>query len=688
MKLKLKQSGGPATNQVIVEAGEIGRDLQGNLVQIDSQAPSHDDPRLIHSGGVNYARPGKGGVLTDQLKSILSDSQTQINRGERSQNPADAQIAISGKQANQLGKELGLPVKIRGSISPSKLFLSLQTARDKMAKKYVLKPKHQQLSGKAFQTSQHVNALQQQQLPDDQALYNLVFGMQEAMKKPEPVATAVMQQGGRVKLSTQGYKRNSPDKHEPALVIPSNQITMDGVDHDILLYGDGGEVIHATPDKDYYLPNSSQVLEIPLGQQGYHRPSVSNGQRDPVTGRVLFPADGPLPVIGKPGQFDYSQSAIDQWATGTLPAPVKPAPVKKTAGKLNPKTRGVNRPTPTRPVTRQAQAAGLSKTDYSAFLPDPSGDPTVPLVAPQTYAPGQIQADSLERTMTPVRTESGVPVQSIVAGEPIISSLDSRVAERRPGQKYVDELNPFRPRSEQFMGDLYNLLDAQTRQPGYLQQMDYVPLHLDRVNPTASRQAIQDAYQAANQSIPDPGTQIGRAQQVAQYSSYLDSLNQLNGQIDGQNVQIGNQENQYNQAARQQIESQNAQLRDQFYVRDLQTEEARRQQTSASLNSITGKLSQARQQMANYDLFKSAFAPRYKVNGDGKLVLDSSAPPVQFGQKAVPASPNELTTTETTLDKDGKPVKTRITKKELDFLTQNRGILQRLGQLGALKAIY
>lgn len=73
------------------------------------------------------------------------------------------------------------------------------------------------------------------------------------------------QQGG--KISTQGYKRNSPDKNEQSLTIPSGDITMQEVDH--LVYGQDnyGNSKMMYPGNDYQFPGEF-VKEIPIRQQG------------------------------------------------------------------------------------------------------------------------------------------------------------------------------------------------------------------------------------------------------------------------------------------------------------------------------------------------------------------------------------------------------------------------------------
>lgn len=71
---------------------------------------------------------------------------------------------------------------------------------------------------------------------------------------------AIAKQG--TKISNTGYKRNSRDKNEPSLRIPSNQITMEGVDFPILGISNTGDTQYMLPGGDYSF-DGSYVDEIP-----------------------------------------------------------------------------------------------------------------------------------------------------------------------------------------------------------------------------------------------------------------------------------------------------------------------------------------------------------------------------------------------------------------------------------------
>lgn len=66
-----------------------------------------------------------------------------------------------------------------------------------------------------------------------------------------------------MKKSITGYKKNSKDRNEPILEIPSPNITMRGVPHKVLGILDDGSIQIMEPEQDYRF-NSKSVIEIPM----------------------------------------------------------------------------------------------------------------------------------------------------------------------------------------------------------------------------------------------------------------------------------------------------------------------------------------------------------------------------------------------------------------------------------------
>jgi len=71
-------------------------------------------------------------------------------------------------------------------------------------------------------------------------------------------------------LSLMGYREDSPDKHKKSLRIPSNNISMEKVNMDLLLVPETGEPVVAFggSNEHFSFPGASYVDEIPLAQKG------------------------------------------------------------------------------------------------------------------------------------------------------------------------------------------------------------------------------------------------------------------------------------------------------------------------------------------------------------------------------------------------------------------------------------
>jgi hypothetical protein len=81
-------------------------------------------------------------------------------------------------------------------------------------------------------------------------------------------------------VSTQGYKRNSPDKNRPVNVIPSNEITMEDVDFPVKGRDNLGNEMVMQPGEDYTFPGD-YVVETPVKQQGGSLPIYVDSKNDP-----------------------------------------------------------------------------------------------------------------------------------------------------------------------------------------------------------------------------------------------------------------------------------------------------------------------------------------------------------------------------------------------------------------------
>jgi len=69
--------------------------------------------------------------------------------------------------------------------------------------------------------------------------------------------------GLTVKVSTTGYKRNSPDVNESQLIIPSGDITMKGVDFPVVGTDNLGNTVVMQPGENYKFKGDF-VVEKPI----------------------------------------------------------------------------------------------------------------------------------------------------------------------------------------------------------------------------------------------------------------------------------------------------------------------------------------------------------------------------------------------------------------------------------------
>jgi hypothetical protein len=103
-----------------------------------------------------------------------------------------------------------------------------------------------------------------------------------------------------MKISKTGYKKNSKDKNEPALVIPSNKITMKDVDFPVYGTDDTGYSQMMYPGLDYTFPGS-YVYELPMNNGSWLNKYQQGG--DTQNGPT-----GPSKVIGGKLEISYDKN--------------------------------------------------------------------------------------------------------------------------------------------------------------------------------------------------------------------------------------------------------------------------------------------------------------------------------------------------------------------------------------------
>lgn len=632
--IKKKQQGGRIPEPVVVEKGEYARDNAGQIVQVDPQAPSHDDGQLVLPTGQSRTVPqGRGGVMALDLDSVLSASQEQINRGDRANNPRDAVIKIKPKEANELAQEFGLKLNVTQSVSPSKFFEKLLDSRDKQADKLIKAlGKVDDSASRQTLNAVEVNQAQLATLPSDEDLYQLAFQVQEGKKAESeeyPEIVGMMQQGG---WSTDGYKSDSPDRFNDFNLIPSNQITMEGVDQPLLLYGDGGEIVFAEPGQEYELPQSESVLEVPLAQAGS---SFAQRRADKLASELmkLAPVDPrradliqqlyvlagygirsslpvnqwveehPAIITGPTSGSRISQSNL--YRQGITPIQVPDYLIEPTNSIAEPVITG---PTSTRivsgirvPVNRQP--TGQPETELS-FIP---GGEIPDLIQPISVSsvrnrkkqttgkrtgrqpfilatgegnPAQPDWTRYDQNGLPIPTiqpltsqRSSIPTSIPLSKvNPARDSTQAQIPASVSGSD-VAQLpthdNPYQLSLGQIMPELFSYVDATQKTANTLYQQDFIPLNYNDQSANRSIQELDEQFLNSLAALDQSG--VTGSVRNAQLTQLATSLGRAKQDVIGQVQQA-------NRQARLAIDNQNAQTRMQVQAQNNQYQQVFDQQ--------------------------------------------------------------------------------------------------------------
>lgn len=244
----LNQAPAP-TPTVRLEKGEIYRDTQGNLNRVKKNAPSHQSK--------------EGGVELDNVESVISDSFTQVAKGDRKSNLRENLVKFKPEQINELGSSMGLRVNAKRSLSPTKTFDLLKEAKDKLTKKYLNKTDDKPDS-KFAETSLQLNFQNAAQIPDDQDIYDAVFGVQEEKKGMVPqlfnegAITDEAQMGGNVRKGSFEQWRNN---------LPANLKNTDTTQYNLRGAYEAGLKPELNADGTYHLgsrnPKTGELLKYP-----------------------------------------------------------------------------------------------------------------------------------------------------------------------------------------------------------------------------------------------------------------------------------------------------------------------------------------------------------------------------------------------------------------------------------------
>ena len=193
---KKYQVGSNGQPQAILEAGEVYRDMNGQINKLSENTPIHDDSVLVTNQGNKAVSNNNGGILLSNVDSVLSNTHNNREPKDKSYGIVDRKIKIKPTEVKELSKILDLRIANKGIKSPSDLFNNMTEARDNKAKQ-LTKFKAGIWSSRAAQNSEKANLSQAATLPDDNSLYDVVFALQES-KKPIKYSTSDYQYGGEI----------------------------------------------------------------------------------------------------------------------------------------------------------------------------------------------------------------------------------------------------------------------------------------------------------------------------------------------------------------------------------------------------------------------------------------------------------------------------------------------------------
>lgn len=114
--------------------------------------------------------------------------------------------------------------------------------------------------------------------PKNYPTYQQEMPVDTSYTNPIKRLIGIKQSGG--KISTTGYKADSPDRNNPYNIIPSGRITMQNVPHPVLGIDNFGNKQMMQPGGEYQFPGN-RVFEVPVMQKGGLPPIYVNSLNDP-----------------------------------------------------------------------------------------------------------------------------------------------------------------------------------------------------------------------------------------------------------------------------------------------------------------------------------------------------------------------------------------------------------------------
>lgn len=178
------QTGGEMQNEILAEKGEVFKRIDGKILKVSNNAPTHDDGVITDSIGSKFKKASynNGGVEIPDVESVLSSTHENRNSKDKSYTEVDEVIKVKPDELKYLASSFNLSVKTNKSVSPSKAFELLKASKEEQLKK-LNKFQIKNSSTALEKTSFEENSKQINRLPEDDDLYQKLLRMQEFKKQ-------------------------------------------------------------------------------------------------------------------------------------------------------------------------------------------------------------------------------------------------------------------------------------------------------------------------------------------------------------------------------------------------------------------------------------------------------------------------------------------------------------------------
>lgn len=165
---------------VVAERGEYFKNSEGEVLKVSSKMPTHDDPYLVTDDSVQKVPKRKGGVAID-AETVITASRENRNKKSKHYTEEDEALELTSKEAEAFSKEAwDLNIKVRGTISPSKLIDKAIESRASLLSKY--KNKEGITNSSLSSNTDAANKAVLESLPDLNRIYDDVFELQESKR--------------------------------------------------------------------------------------------------------------------------------------------------------------------------------------------------------------------------------------------------------------------------------------------------------------------------------------------------------------------------------------------------------------------------------------------------------------------------------------------------------------------------